>query len=117
MEVRMAQNDFWVRGHSAFEVSCGKNAKTRVVFALIEKDPASPNMAWYLFSSNIGAAQKRCDPDTSVMVWDDPFADDTLSGIANHVHLRSAIDVDKLADGLLDPARMKLAYPVDAYTR
>ncbi len=74
--------DYWVRGHSAFEVSCGKNNKIRVVFRLFNK--SKTDLAWYLFSSSLSPkAQKLCDPDTSVMIWDDPFGKDGGSA-TNH---------------------------------
>ncbi len=91
---------YWVRGHSAFELDCGSNRKTRVVFGLYDK--SHTDLAWYLFSSSLSPkGQKACDPDTSVMVWDDPFGED--AGIATNHLFDPKIDLDQLVSDLKSP--------------
>jgi hypothetical protein len=91
--------NYLVRGQSGFELDCGHQPKTRVVFAVYDRDHKS--LAWYLFSSTVDPkSQKECE-NTDAWVTDDPFGID--AGLGSPVPLRKSIGVHQLVSDAKSP--------------
>lgn len=98
----MASIAHWVRGHSAFEIDCLSHKKTRVVFAIFDKERTS--LAWYLFSSTVDPKTQRQYETAEVLIWDDPepFAED--AGVASSMgSFKNDIGVDELIKDAKSP--------------
>ena len=90
----------WVRGQSGFEVDCGQQPKTRVVFGIFDQPKTS--LAWYLFSSVVDAKSQRECATTDMWVVDDPFGI-AISAATAHL-FANAIGVDQLVSGAKNPS-------------
>jgi hypothetical protein len=90
----------WVRGQSGFEVDCGQQPKTRVVFGIF--DQLKKSLAWYLFSSTVDSKSQRECATTGVWIVDDPFGIQ-ISAATAHL-FTNAIGVDQLVSGAKSPS-------------
>jgi hypothetical protein len=89
----------WVRGQSGFEVDCGQQPKTRVVFGIF--DQLKKSLAWYLFSSTVDSKSQRECATTDAWVVDDPFGI-AISAATAHL-FTNAIGVGQLVSGAKSP--------------
>jgi hypothetical protein len=66
----MSGVDYWIYGHSAYEIELFHHTKTRAIFAMADRDhKLAKAIAWYMFSATLA---KKVQSEFAKADWMDP---------------------------------------------